>query len=81
MAKYYLQSGDLKTVLSTSLDPKGACKFALEKFMDDNRNSKEKSVGTSISLSERGFIDPLSKIKYTESHTMRYDVVEILNLI
>lgn len=78
MAKYYLQCGDLKTIVSSSLTPEEVCRNSIEKFMEDNKDSKNKSISTKISVSERGFM--IDNMNYGQNHTYFFDVAKILDL-
>lgn len=79
--KYYIKSGDLEKIISTDVFPKYAAKMALEQFMKENEGSTEKSVCTTISVSERGFRDTESKSVVRNDDVLKFDVAEIIDLI
>lgn len=80
MAKYYIASGDLEKIISTNLSPKMACKRAIEEFIDEHRYDKNKSVATSIGISQKGFRHPDSKVKRNLDDAVYFEVLDIVEL-
>lgn len=79
MAKYYVSSGDLQKIISTTQDAKVAAKICLEQFMTENKNAKDKSICQAIAVSEKGFRHPVRKAGDME--VMIFDTAIILDMI